>query len=218
MPVRIEIVSDVVCPWCFIGKRRLEQALARTPHATEVAWLPFQLNPDLPEAGVDRAEYVQRKFGAAAREVYGRVTAAGAGVGIPFAFDRIARQPNTLAAHQLIALAAPGPAQDRLVEALFTAYFLQGVDLTARDNLLDLAQSAGLDRAAAQACLDDAGARRAVEQETWRSRALGVEGVPFFIFDRRLAVSGAHAPEVLLGAIEQAASGAHDDRQVAPSS
>jgi predicted DsbA family dithiol-disulfide isomerase len=216
MPVQIEIVSDVVCPWCFIGKRRLEQALARTPHATAVIWRPFQLNPDLPEEGVDRALYLQRKFGSAAPDVYARVAAAGAGAGIPFAFERITRQPNTRRAHQLIALAAPGPGQDRLVEALFSAYFLEGVDLTRRDALLDVAQHAGLDRAAASACLADPLAGRAVEQEEWGARALGVEGVPFFIFGRRLAVSGAHEADVLLRAIDQAAAGAHDGRHPEP--
>jgi predicted DsbA family dithiol-disulfide isomerase len=210
MPVQIEIVSDVVCPWCYIGKRRLEQALERTRQPVAVTWRPFQLNPDIPESGIERAEYVRRKFGAAGASLYERVAAAGASVGIAFAFDRIVRQPNTTAAHQLIALADPGAEQDAMVEALFRAYFLEGADLTRRDTLVALATRAGLDCKAAEACLDDATARRAVAQEDHRARAIGIEGVPFFIFDRRLAVSGAQPPEVLAGAIERAAEQVQD--------
>jgi predicted DsbA family dithiol-disulfide isomerase len=207
MALQIEVISDVVCPWCFIGKRRLEQALDRlraTPGAPEVNvhWAPFQLNPWLPEAGMDRAEYLRRKFGAASAQIYARVQAAGRTVGIDFAFDAIARQPNTQAAHRLIAAA---PRQDQMVDTLFAAYFLEGADLTERATLLALARRAGMEPAQAAACLDDPGARQAVEQAEAGARALGVEGVPFFVFDRRLAVSGAQEPQVLLQAIERAA-------------
>jgi predicted DsbA family dithiol-disulfide isomerase len=210
MPVQIEVISDVVCPWCFIGKRRLEQALARLECEVAVAWRPFQLNPTLPDEGMERELYVQRKFGAAGPGVYARVAAVGASVGIDFAFERIVRQPNTVAAHQLIALASPGAQQDTMVETLFRAYFLEGIDLTRRANLVALAGQAGLDPAAAQACLDDPAARRAVEDADRQARSLGVEGVPFFIFDRRLAVSGAQDPGVLVQAIERAAEHSTD--------
>jgi predicted DsbA family dithiol-disulfide isomerase len=210
MPVQIDIVSDVVCPWCFIGKRRLEQALLRVGVEVQVAWRPFQLNPDLPEEGMERAAYIERKFGEAGPGLYARVAAAGRAAGIPFAFERIARQPNTVAAHQLIALAAPGPAQDAVVEALFRGYFLDGADLTRRDTLVGLAAQAGLDPDAAAACLEDPEARRAVLQEDHRARAMGIEGVPFFIFERRLAVSGAQDPDVLVQAIERAVQHAPD--------
>lgn len=210
MPVQIDIVSDVVCPWCFIGKRRLEQALLRVGFEVHVAWRPFQLNPDLPEEGMERAAYIERKFGKAGPGLYARVAAAGTAAGIPFAFERIARQPNTVAAHQLIALAAPGPEQDAVVEALFRGYFLDGADLTRHDTLVGLAAQAGLDRDAAAASLEDPQARRAVLQEDHRARAMGIEGVPFFIFERRLAVSGAQDPDVLVQAIERAAQRAPD--------
>src|SRR5581483_11438411 len=156
MTIQIEVISDVVCPWCYIGKRRLEQALqmrAAQGNAAPVCvrWRPFQLNPDIPENGVERAEYVRRKFGDRAGQIYARVAAVGASVGIPFAFDRITRQPNTLAAHQLITWAGEGGhedavhRQDRMVERLFRAYFLEGADLTQREVRLGLAAQAGLE-------------------------------------------------------------------------
>ncbi len=208
--LEIDIVSDVVCPWCFIGKRKLEKALAlyaaRQPAAPvlTVHWRPFQLNPQLPETGMARAEYVARKFGARGSEVYARVAAAGKTVGIEFAFDKIARQPNTLAAHSLIALAQQHGKQDEVVEALFKAYFIDGADLTRRDVLTGIAVGAGLPRDVVTACLADAATREAVAQEDAHARARGVEGVPFFIFNQRDAVSGAQDPEVLLGAILKA--------------
>ena len=215
MGLQIEVISDVVCPWCFIGKRRLERALARlreTPGAPQVSvtWRPFQLNPGLPEGGVDRAQYVQAKFGAAAEQVYGRVRAVGRSVGIDFAFESIPRQPNTLAAHQLIAAASVAGCQDQMVEALFSGYFLEGADLTQRATLVALAQRAGMDADRAGACLDDMDQRQAALDADRTARELGVEGVPFFVFDRRLAVSGAQEPEVLLQAIERVARAASE--------
>lgn len=213
MAIQIEVVSDVVCPWCFIGKRRLEEALRRRaadPQAEPVSvrWRPFQLNPDLPEAGMARAEYVARKFGDRAGQIYGRVAGVGKSVGIDFAFERIARQPNTLAAHQLIAFAesAGGAGQDAMVERLFRGYFLEGADLTDAQVLVDLAGEAGFDRAAAAAALADRDQRWAMENDEQAARALGVEGVPFFIFNRRLAVSGAQEPEVLVQAMQRVAA------------
>ena len=210
MAVRIEIISDVVCPWCFIGKRRLEEALRQVDEPVEVLWRPFQLNPDLPDTGVAREEYIRRKFGSAGPGLYARVAAVGETVGIPFAFERIARQPNTLRAHQLIALAEPGRQQDAVVETLFRAYFLEGADLTSAQTLAGLAVQAGLEPAAVESCLADPAARLAVLQDEGAARDLGVEGVPFFVFGGRLAVSGAHPPEVLIRGIQQAARGATD--------
>jgi predicted DsbA family dithiol-disulfide isomerase len=210
MTLAIDVVSDVVCPWCFIGKRRLEGALAQYAlerpgaPAPEVSWRPFQLNPGLPVEGMPRADYVARKFGARGGAVYDRVATIGREVGIPFAFDRITRQPNTLAAHSLIELAEARGRQDAAVEAFFRAYFLDGVDLTARANLVATAVSAGLDAAEVDAWLDRADAREAVAAEDARMRELGIEGVPFFIFNRRLAVSGAQPSAVLLDAMKQA--------------
>jgi predicted DsbA family dithiol-disulfide isomerase len=211
MAVRIDVISDVVCPWCFIGKRRLESALelmrGRSDQApeVEVVWHPFQLNPDLPVAGIERSEYIARKFGSRAQDIYGRVSAVGRSVGIDFAFERIVRQPNTVGAHQLIAIAQDEGRQEDIVETLFQAYFLEGVDLTQDGNLLALAERAGLRRETARSGLEDDARRQAVAAADQQARALGVTGVPFFIFDRRLAVSGAQEPEVLVRAISEAA-------------
>ena len=214
--MNIDIISDVVCPWCYIGKRQIEAALAlyvqQHPEADRpsITWRPFQLNPQLPAEGMSRQDYLVQKFGAArSKDIYARVAGVGAEYGIAFAFDRIARQPNTVAAHSLIALAgAAGPRADGLQggvkEAFLQAYFLDGVDLTRTENLIAVATTAGLDRAQAEQCLADPQARQAVEQEDRRARAIGVEGVPFFIFNGKLAVSGAQGPEALLDAMRQA--------------
>jgi predicted DsbA family dithiol-disulfide isomerase len=214
MSLAIDVVSDVVCPWCFIGKRRLEGALAlyakERPDAPAptVTWRPFQLNPGLPPEGMARADYIARKFGSRGGAVYDRVSAVGREVGIDFAFDRITRQPNTLAAHSLIELAGAGGRQDAMKEAFFRAYFLDGVDLTARESLVAIATSAGLDRAAVEEWLDNPEAREAAAAEDARAREIGIEGVPFFIFNGRLGVSGAQPAEVLLDAMKQAESAA----------
>ena len=208
-PLTIDVLSDVVCPWCLIGKRRLEQALQtyaqRYPDrpAPLVRWHPFQLNPDMPESGMSRADYVQQKFGDRASTVYDRVKAVGRTLDIAFAIDTIARQPNTAAAHSLIGLAEVGAQQQRLVEALFCAYFLQGVDLTQRSELERLALEAGLSGDEVRACLDSKDARAQVRASDVRARQMGVQGVPFFIFNNQVGVSGAHEPETLLQAMEQ---------------
>jgi predicted DsbA family dithiol-disulfide isomerase len=214
--LNIDIISDVVCPWCYIGKRQIEAALAlyaqQNPGADKpsVTWRPFQLNPQLPAEGMSREEYVVQKFGAArAKDIYARVAAVGAEHGIPFAFDKIARQPNTVAMHSLIALAgAAGPLADglqgRVKEAFLHAYFIDGVDLTKTENLVAIATAAGLERAKVEQCLADPKSRLAVEQEDQRARSIGVEGVPFFIFNGKLALSGAQGAEALLDAMRQA--------------
>jgi predicted DsbA family dithiol-disulfide isomerase len=214
--LNIDIISDVVCPWCYIGKRQIEAALAlyaqqnpeaERPHLT---WRPFQLNPQLPAEGMSRQDYVVQKFGAArSKDIYARVAGVGAEYGIAFAFDKIARQPNTVAAHSLIALAATAASQidglqSRVKEALLHAYFIDGVDLTKTENLVAIATGAGLERSRVEQCLADPMSRQAVEQEDQRARAIGVEGVPFFIFNGKLAVSGAQGPAALLDAMRQA--------------
>ena len=216
--MNIDIISDVVCPWCYIGKRQIEAALAmyaqQHPGADKpsVTWRPFQLNPQLPAEGMSRQDYVVQKFGAArAKDIYARVAGVGAEYGIAFAFDKIARQPNTVAVHSLIALAGAAGAQeeglqDRVKEAFLQAYFLDGVDLSKTENLVEIAGAAGLDRTQAEQCLADPQSRQAVSDEDQRARAIGVEGVPFFIFNGKLAVSGAQGPEALLDAMHQAES------------
>ena len=208
-PLSIDVISDVVCPWCYIGKRRLEAALAqRTSGETRIRWLAFQLNPDIPAGGVERRGYLEQKFGGPdrARQIYARIKAAGDDIGIAFDFERIARQPNTVDAHRLTAWAQDidSSAADVLVERLFRAYFIEGVDIGEPETLATLAGAAGFDAAQARAWLASDAGRASVRAEEQRARALGVTGVPFFVFNQRLAVSGAQPPEVLLDAIGQA--------------
>jgi len=209
----IDVVSDVVCPWCYIGKRRLEAALARLRESDPelpvvVRWHPFQLNPDLPRDGVARRDYLERKFGGPerAREIYARVSAAGRSVDIPFAFDAIERQPNTLDAHRLVAWAQSRREgdPDKLVEALFRAYFIDGRYVGDRDELVALAADAGYDADDAGKFLDSDDLVDVVSEADRRSRQMGISGVPFFIFGGKTAVSGAQEPEALLEAINQA--------------
>lgn len=209
----VDVVSDVVCPWCFIGKRRLEAALAtlreRDPALpVHVRWHPFQLNPELPPQGVDRKAYLEAKFGGPERAatIYERVRAAGRTAGIDFDFDAIERQPNTLDAHRLIAWAQSRPEGDpqALVEALFRAYFLDGRYVGDAGELAALAASAGYDPADARAFIASDALRDEVHVAESRAREMGISGVPFFVFDGKTALSGAHEPETLLDAIAQA--------------
>jgi predicted DsbA family dithiol-disulfide isomerase len=207
-PLTIEVVSDVVCPWCYIGKRRLEAALELYAKAKpdapapKVSFHPFQLNPDLPPEGMLRADYVARKWGGrSSAEVYARVSGVGKGVGIDFEFDRIVRQPNTKPAHALIMLAAEHGVQPAVKEAMMRAYFIDGRDLTDIDTLVEVAERAGLDPKRARAHLADPDALRAIDGADLQARRIGVEGVPFFIFNRRYAVSGAQEAQTLLDAM-----------------
>lgn len=206
----IDIISDVVCPWCFIGKRRLEQALVlwRDRHPgeePEVRWHPFELNPHMPTGGMDRRRYLEEKFGGPerAREIYARVEAAGREVDIPFDFDRIVVQPNTVNAHRLIAWAGAQGRQTAMVDALFDGYFLEGRDLTSKDELVELAGGSGFDRELAADLLESDELLDHVRKEEDTAHRIGVQGVPFFIFNQRVALSGAQPPELLVDAMEQ---------------
>ena len=210
MSLSIDIVSDIVCPWCFIGKRRLEAALdlyrARNPAAAapQVTYHPFELNPDVPREGIARADYIAKKFGARGYSAHDRLVQAGTPLGIAFAFDRIARQPNTLAAHSLIESARRHGVQGAVKEALMQAFFVDGLDLTDTATLVQIAADAGLERKQAEAAIADEELRRAVAEEEAKARGMGVQGVPFFIFNKRIAVEGAQPPEALLDAMLEA--------------
>jgi predicted DsbA family dithiol-disulfide isomerase len=170
-----------------------------------VRWLPFQLNPDLPPSGIPRSEYIERKWGKArGPEAYSRVAAAGRTVDIPFAFENITVQPNTLDSHRLLHYADQQGRQDEMSEELFKAYFLEGVNLTDHDALARVAGRAGLDRKAVAAYLASDADRDMVGQADVEARSAGIGGVPFFIFNRRVGVSGAQESDVLLQAMEQA--------------
>ena len=168
-------------------------------------WLPFQLNPDLPESGIPRSDYIARKWGPGkGPEVYARVAAAGRTVDLPLAFEKIEVQPNTLNAHRLLGHAEREGRQDEVAEALFKAYFVEGANLTDLDTLSDIGARAGLDRDALRRYLESDADREAVSRADVEARSAGIGGVPFFIFNRKVGVSGAQEPDALLQAMEQA--------------
>jgi predicted DsbA family dithiol-disulfide isomerase len=169
-----------------------------------VRWLPFQLNPDLPETGISRKEYVERKFGPGGARNYSRVAGVGKTVGIDFAFEKITVQPNTVSAHRLMLYGAKNGREDEVAESLFAAYFQEGANLTDPAMLAAIGARAGLDRAALEAYLASEEDLDLVLQGDMEARQAGIEGVPFFIFNRRTAVSGAQEPETLLAAMEEA--------------
>lgn len=208
--MKIEVVSDVVCPWCYIGKRRMEKALALVGGELrpEVLWLPFQLNPAMPPEGMPRAEYRRAKFGSVerGRQLDARVAEEGRGEGIEFALERIERTPNTFAAHQLIDLAQERGAGGAVVDALFRAYFEEARDTGDREVLLGIAEAAGLPRGDVEARWGDQAQAQRVAQLEEGMKALGISGVPTFILDRKVGVSGAQPPEALAAAMREAAT------------
>ena len=207
--VHIDIYSDTVCPWCYIVKRRLAKALeawGRDP--ATVSWRTFQLNPEMPATGMDRQTYLSLKFGGEARasQIYGVIADNGRREDIPFAFDRIERTPNTIDSHRLTRFAERAGKQDDVVEALFRAYFLDGLDIGDRDNLAGLAASCGLDGPSVSAYLASDRDNADVQAEDRRARRLGIDGVPCFIVNGRYALSGAQEPEAFAPIFELAAS------------
>ena len=210
--VRIDVFSDTVCPWCWIGKRRLERTLeARPDLEAETVWHAFQLNPGMPAEGMDRREYLETKFGGAdnARAVYGRVIAEGARESLPFDFDAIPRTPNTLDSHRLVRWAAGQPSgQTPMVEALFDAYFARGQDVGDAEVLTCVAAGAGYDEQGARKLLaGDAGCAE-VAREDMQARRAGITGVPCFILDGKVAIPGAVEPDVFLRVFEEHGIGA----------
>ena len=203
----VDIYSDSICPWCLIGKRRLERALAVRPQPDVVfRWRPFQLNPDMPAEGMERQRYLALKFGGAdnAQRVYDHIASAGEEEGIPFNFAGIKRTPNTLNAHRVIRMAEDSEAAEAnaVVEALFDAYFFQGRDIGQIEVLGDIAAGAGLDRAEVERRLASDEGIDAIRAEDALARHSGITGVPCFVFNTRYALPGAQPPEVLLRMFE----------------
>ncbi len=199
--MRIEFVFDTVCPWCFIGKRRFERALAARPGPRiQVVWRPFLLNPDLPADGVDRSSYLDRKFGGPARinRMHGAVAAAGRTEGIDFAFDRIKRTPNSLQSHRLIRFAARFGRESETVDALYRAYFCEGRDIGRLDELAAIAAETGLAARDAADFLHSDAEAAATMGDNARSHRLGVNGVPCVIVDGLYAMAGAQDPDILI--------------------
>ena len=206
-PLTVDVISDVVCPWCFLGKRRLDAAIRASEGAPiAVRWRPFQLDPSIPAGGMDRRAHIMAKFKDDTRlaAIHDRLTEMGKDVGIAYAFDRIERAPNTLDAHRLIRWAAAGGQQDAVVDRLFRLYFEQGRDIGDRQVLLDVARETGMDVEAVEKRLADGDDVEAVQAEIAQAQAVGVSGVPFFIFASRFGVPGAQDADVLAKAIAQA--------------
>jgi len=208
--MHIDIVADVICPWCFIGKRRLERALALRPDICATrSWRAFQLNPEMPPEGMPRERYLAAKFGSRSpAQSEARIMAAGRGEGIAFAFDKIRRTPNTLRAHRLIRLAAATGRADAVVEAMFRGYFHDGTDLGDLDALAALAASCGLDEAETRAWLAGDAAAEEVLAEDRRARRLGIHAVPCFVIESGYAISGAQEPEMFLPLFDLATAAA----------
>lgn len=208
-PLTIDVISDVVCPWCFVGKRQLEQAIERFQRAypdqpaPTVRWHPFQLNPDLPVEGISRDQYLQKKFGTPdGGAIYDRVKQAADEVGLDLKMDDIERQPNTIRAHAVISLSKEDT-QDAVVEALFEAYFQKGRDLTEEATLIEVAREGGIAEPAIEAAISDDSVHETIRRADSSARDLGVQGVPFFIFNQKLAVSGAAGADTLMQAAEK---------------
>ena len=197
---RLEIVSDAICPWCWIGKAHLDGALAILAEegvTFEIGWLPYQLNPDMPAEGVDRRAYRTQKFGSWERsqELDAQVAEAGRGVGLAFRHDLMARTPNTIEAHRLIRLAAPSGVQHAVVDRLFRAYFQEGADIGDADALARLGAEAGMPEEVIAAFAGGAAAREEVTMESLGLAQAGIRGVPSFLLDRHLLFSGAMPAE-----------------------
>jgi predicted DsbA family dithiol-disulfide isomerase len=211
----IDVVSDVVCPWCFIGKRHLDQALqlwrAERPDSdVEVRWQPYFLNPDTPESGEPYRPFLEKKFGGPKQleEIWQRVSEAGRKAGIEFAFEKIELRANTLNAHRLIhhAQTGGGSAIEDLIEALFAAQFLEGRHIGDRAMLAAVAAECGMDREAVQRYLGSDEDAEEVRAAAAKMQRMGISGVPFFIFNNKLAASGAQPPEALLQAMREASA------------
>lgn len=206
-PLRIDVVSDVVCPWCFIGKRRLEKAIALNPDIpVEVHYRPYFLNDWIPREGISREDYLTKKFGSVDRYkgMAQRVAEAAASEGLTYAVDKIARQPNTLDAHRLIRWADNNGDAARMKQRLMDLYFTEGADLTDREVLARAAADGGLDPNQVRDWLASDKDVAEVEHEAAAAKDSGIDGVPTFIFGGKFAVSGAQAPEYLAQAIERA--------------
>jgi predicted DsbA family dithiol-disulfide isomerase len=205
-PLTIDVVSDVVCPWCYVGKRRLERALVQqSDDKVEIRWLPFFLDPSVPPGGIPRIDYITRKFGTPGKitPAHERLVGIGASIGIDFKFERIERQPNTLDAHRVIGWAQEAGRASSVVNRLFELFFTEGADIGAHDVLIEAGKFAGLD--AGRLRQDLAGDRDTdlVARQVIAATNAGIGGVPFFVFDKKLAVAGAQEEGVLLEAMRK---------------
>ena len=199
--IYVDIVSDTICPWCYIGKRRFERALDLSGrNDIAISWRPFQLNPDMPSEGMTRDDYVRAKFGGGdrPRQIYQAIAESGREAGIEFQFSRIRRTPNTVLSHRLVHWSAKQERQEEVVGELFRAYFEDGLDIGNLEVLVDCARRAGLDEQLAQKYLQSDEGRQEVVASDVYARRLGINGVPCFIVNRKYAVSGAQPPSAFV--------------------
>jgi predicted DsbA family dithiol-disulfide isomerase len=201
----VDVIFDPSCPWCYIGKRQLERAIALRPAAAvRRRWWPFLLNPQMPAGGVDRTRYLIRKFGSEARvsRIFRAIAHVGQSVAIKFAFERIGRAPNTLNAHRLIRLAGGVGQADRAVEALFHEHFVKGRDIGDVEILIEIGRELGLDAHRLRRYLVSDADVAAVNEENARAHRLGINGVPAFVFAGRFVICGAQEPKTLARMID----------------
>ncbi len=204
----IDVISDVMCPWCFIGQKNLERALEQVSDIdVAIHWRPYQLDPTLPPEGKDRQTYLEEKFGSRerAQALYDRVREAGRDAGIDFKFDRIEKSPNTLDAHRVIRWAASAGegVQDKLVRRLFELYFLEGANIGSHAVLIQAARDSGMDSAVVETLLPTEADLQEVSQEVGIAQKMGVTGVPCFLLEGKYALLGAQPPEALADAIRK---------------
>lgn len=206
--IDIQVIYDTICPWCFIGKRRLEKALSSRPDVkARFQWRPFLLNREMPPEGLDRTAYLIRKFGSEARvrRIYGTIAETGQSVDIDFAFERISRTPNSVDSHRLVKYADARGKADAVVERLFVEFFLHGRDIGDRPVLLEIAEQMGLDGDELKDHLDSDADVDFVYDENTRAHRMGVNGVPAFVFNGRMVIAGAQEPQVLARMLDAAA-------------
>jgi len=208
--MEIDIIFDTVCPWCYIGKKRLEKALEIRPHIKiKPHWRPFLLNPEMPPEGIDRTAYLVKKFGSEARvgRIYGAIGEAGQSVEIDFAFERINRTPNSVNSHRLIRFAekfATPSRDDEIVEALFVEFFLHGRDIGDINILTEIGAAKGLDGKTLRDYLESDEDVRQIYDDNVQAHRLGINGVPSFSFSNKLVISGAQEPQVLARVLDAA--------------
>ncbi|NQU61738.1 MAG: DsbA family oxidoreductase [Rhodospirillales bacterium] len=207
--MEIDVIFDTVCPWCYIGKRRLEKALALRPLvAVTPKWRPFLLNPEMPPEGIDRSAYLAKKFGSEARvsRIYGTIGEAGQSVEIDFAFDRIDRTPNSIDSHRLLRFAENQGLVDEIVEVLFVEFFINGRDIGDIEILTEIGAAKGLDAADLRDYLESDEDVRLIYDENVRAHRLGINGVPSFSFNGNFVISGAQEPQVLARMLDAASA------------
>lgn len=211
--MQIDVISDTVCPWCYIGKRRLERAMRMRPQIEfDVRWRPFQLDPSTPPEGVDRKAYMERKFGSSdkIKPIHTALLKAGEDEDIAFAFEKILRTPNTINSHRLIRWSHSMGVQDAVVELLFRRYFIDGVDIGQIANLVWIGAEAGMDAELVEELLNSDADLEKVQHEDTMARKIGIQGVPTYLIGGKMLVNGAQDAETLARAIDRVASESED--------